>query len=111
MFSSARGMVHVGDRMIRVGGHLGSFGILWMVLMIILWALLITVLVLVIIKLLRHSRHPQHEQSYLASPSATNQTGVPAVSSGSLRILEERYARGEIGHDEYLERKRDLTGS
>jgi uncharacterized membrane protein len=25
-------------------------------------------------------------------------------------ILDDRYARGEIGRDEYLERRRDLTG-
>lgn len=27
----------------------------------------------------------------------------------ALSILEQRYARGEIGRDEYLEKKRDLT--
>ena len=111
MFSSVRGILPVGNRMIRVGSHMGTFGILWMILMIILWAVLITVLVLVMIKLLRHSRHDQREQSYLAFPPAAIQTGVPAASSASVRILEERYARGEIGRDEYLERKRDLTGS
>lgn len=28
----------------------------------------------------------------------------------SLDILEERYARGEIDRDEYLEKKKDITG-
>lgn len=28
--------------------------------------------------------------------------------SAGLSIVEERYARGEIGRDEYLQRKRDL---
>ena len=27
-----------------------------------------------------------------------------------LDVLEERYARGEINRDEYLEKKRDITG-
>ncbi len=30
--------------------------------------------------------------------------------SSALDLLEERYARGEINRDEYLEKKRDLTG-
>lgn len=35
--------------------------------------------------------------------------GVERRSSG-LDVLEERYARGEINRDEYLEKKRDITG-
>jgi len=31
--------------------------------------------------------------------------------SSGLGILEDRYARGEIGRDEYLEKKQDLQGS
>ena len=30
--------------------------------------------------------------------------------SSALDVLEERYARGEIKRDEYLEKKRDITG-
>lgn len=30
--------------------------------------------------------------------------------SAALRLIEERYARGEITRDEYLERRRVLTG-
>jgi putative membrane protein len=30
--------------------------------------------------------------------------------SPALQALEERYARGEIGRDEYLEKKRDIGG-
>ncbi len=29
--------------------------------------------------------------------------------SSGLDVLEERYARGEIGRDEYLEKKRDIA--
>jgi putative membrane protein len=36
--------------------------------------------------------------------------GQPAASSG-MRILEERYARGDISRDEFLERRAALTGS
>ncbi len=30
--------------------------------------------------------------------------------SAGLDVLEERYARGEIGRDEYLQKKKDITG-
>jgi putative membrane protein len=35
--------------------------------------------------------------------------GMERRSSG-LDVLEERYARGEINRDEYLEKKRDIVG-
>ncbi len=35
--------------------------------------------------------------------------GLPRRSAG-LDVLEERYARGEINRDEYLQKKRDLGG-
>jgi len=40
-------------------------------------------------------------------------SGEPPTSrrqSSALDVLEERYARGEIDRDEYLQKKRDLTG-
>lgn len=36
---------------------------------------------------------------------------TPSIRRPSaLDVLEERYARGEIDRDEYLQKKRDLTG-
>jgi len=35
--------------------------------------------------------------------------GTPQRSPG-LQVLEERYARGEIGRDEYLQKKADIGG-
>ena len=42
-----------------------------------------------------------------ASPAA--KTNEERRSRG-LEVLDERYARGEIGRDEYLAKRRDLTG-
>jgi putative membrane protein len=39
-----------------------------------------------------------------SSPRSTNKTS----SEDALDILKERYARGEVDKDAYLERKRDL---
>ena len=36
--------------------------------------------------------------------------GAAAHRSAALDILEQRYARGEIGREEYLEKKADLAG-
>lgn len=34
----------------------------------------------------------------------------PSHTNTSMDILDERYARGEINREEYLERKQELTG-
>ena len=38
----------------------------------------------------------------------TRQSSATGRRSSSLDVLEERYARGEIGRDEYLEKRRDI---
>lgn len=43
-------------------------------------------------------------------PSNSNSAGNgSARRSGALDLLDERYARGELDRDEYLQRKRDLS--
>jgi putative membrane protein len=42
--------------------------------------------------------------------SLTTTTGPHARRSGGLDVLEERYARGEINRDEYLQKRRDIAG-
>jgi putative membrane protein len=39
-----------------------------------------------------------------------SQQGAAPGRSDSLQILEERYARGEIDRDEYLQKRRDILG-
>jgi uncharacterized membrane protein len=128
-----------GLRIVRDGGdvvqwHAGALGIVGAVLAIILWVLVAIALVLAIITMIRRLRQPVGGPyggrtlvagagvAAGAAPAAQNE---PPAAGGSaperptaggspisaLRILEDRYATGEITHDEYLERKRNLTGN
>lgn len=42
--------------------------------------------------------------------SQTTTSGGTELRSGGINVLDERYARGEIDREEYLQKKRDLTG-
>jgi putative membrane protein len=75
------------------GGH-GVFGPFGM----IIWLVILIAVIAAVIWALR----------------SLSSTGIQAPASGrhspSLDVLEERYARGEINRDEYLQKKRDITG-
>jgi uncharacterized membrane protein len=102
--------------------HMGGDGIVGMVLMAILWVAVIAALVLGIRALILHSRRnristPTGTPGFVAPmpvgpSSAETPTGTAeaptAASPALLAILEERYARGEIDRDEFLQRKQDL---
>lgn len=64
------------------------------VLPILFWALIITAVVM----LVRY-----------ATGWRDHSTG-PERRPSSIDILEDRYARGEINRDEYLEKKKDIVG-
>jgi putative membrane protein len=70
-------------------GWAGGFAIVWGLMGVGVWILLIVLIVL----LVRGSR------------STARASGGPAV-----RLLEERYARGEITREEFLERRAVLGG-
>lgn len=77
------------------GYGMGWHGLAWLG-MVIFWLLLI-LLVLAAVKYLAAGRRPsiQHGDSGEKRPEA-------------LLILEQRYARGEIERDEYLQKRDDL---
>lgn len=81
-----------GPHMMWDGGWFGM--ILGPIFMILLLAVLIAAIVVVV--------------RWAASPSV--RTALPHVPSerAALDILKERYARGEIDRDEYMQRKADL---
>jgi putative membrane protein len=71
----------------------GAWGIGMMVMMVVFWALVIAGLVLTIRWLVRQGDEPRGEMRV----------------DRALQILRVRYARGEIGKEEFEARKRDLT--
>lgn len=68
----------------------GFWGLGMMVFMLLFWAVVIIALVAAIRWLMRQGREPRREDA-------------------ALEILRQRYARGEIGREEYETKKRDLS--
>ncbi len=75
-------MWHMGDGW----GWWMIFGWVWMVAF---WGLIVWAVVTLVTRLSGDQRRPPE-------------------TSGPLQILEERYARGEISHEEFEERRRNL---
>lgn len=72
---------------------IGGFGMgLGWLFMILFWALVIAGLVALVKWLTRQ-----------------DSTGAAGGHRAALEILQQRYARGEIGRDEYEQKKRDLS--
>ena len=79
-------------------GMMGGYGYGWGPIGMIIW---IVILALVIAAVVWFAR--------TMTQSGPQVFGVGRRSPG-LDVLEERYARGEIKREEYLEKKRDITG-
>ncbi|MFQ5899894.1 MAG: SHOCT domain-containing protein [Candidatus Methylomirabilia bacterium] len=85
----ANGGPHGGWETHPMWGMWGVWGIGMMLMMLVVWGLVVAGLVLGIRWLVR--------------------AGRPSGSDGALDILRQRYARGEIGREEFEARRRDLT--
>ena len=72
-----------------MGGY-GGFGM-------IIWVVVLIAIVALIAWLVR-------------SPSSHGTHYLPPRRSSGLDVLEERYARGEINREEYLQKKKDIGG-
>ena len=73
------------------GGY--GFGLVHMVV----WIVILVAIIAGIVWLVRS----------LAAPGGHH---LPPRRSSGLDVLEERYAKGEINREEYLQKKRDITG-
>lgn len=128
MFGNGSGLFDSGNvlalnepRVYELTGHAGALGIIVMVLGILLWAAIMTVLVLLAIDLVRRLRRRETPPVVWTIPEGADQAGAASTvppapllggpgGSEALRILDERYARGEMTHEEFLQRKGDLAG-
>ena len=84
------------------GGGWGAMGILGMALMAVVWVAIIVGVVYLIKWAVSGSRN-----ATAASPPPAGQAAATR-GTAALQVLEERYARGDIARDEFLQRKADL---
>ncbi len=77
------------------GGY-GSYG--FGIIHLVVWIVILVAIVALVVWLVRS----------LAAPGMHHH--LPPRRSGGLDVLEERYARGEINRDEYLQKKKDILG-
>jgi putative membrane protein len=75
-------------------GDWGWFGPFHFIIPLMFWAIIITAIVFLARRAFRWSDQPS----------------LAGRRSPGLEVLEERYARGEVARDEYLQKKTDIAG-
>ena len=77
-------------------------------MMLVLWG----VLAAVVVATVRWGRGGSFQEPHApAPPHAVGPPAPGATAGGAEQVLAERYARGEIGEDEYLHRQAVLRGT
>jgi len=94
-------------------GGSGLFGGLGMVFMSLVPLVLIGLVIWAVVESTRRrDDHPSpaHYSQLPGSPygPVTTQVPTPTAMSSARALLDERYAKGDIGRDEYLQRRGDL---
>jgi putative membrane protein len=79
-------------------GMMGGWGYGYGPAHIIIWLIIPIAIVAVVVWLVRSLTGPWPHHH------------LPPRHSAGLEVLEERYARGEINRDEYLQKKKDIGG-
>lgn len=91
-----------GDGLMMGDWYWGTgFGWIGFFFMLLFWAIIIVGIILVVRAVSGQGRD-RDTRGYEERPPATRR-------SSALEILEERYARGEIDRQEFLDRKKDLA--
>ena len=75
---------------------------------VVMAVVMLAVLVLIVVGVIYLVRGLTRNDHVQPGPSYPPPVSPP--SSSALRVLEERYARGEIQREEFLQRKQDLLG-
>lgn len=105
-----------GENTDKIALKIGPLGIAATVLSFILWAALVTLLVLLVIYFIKRIKQGGGATGPVSAPDRGTSSGggkeatMPGPAPELLRLLDERYAKGEIDHDDYMLRKTNLLG-
>lgn len=89
-----------------VGDRMSAVGWIGMVLMVLFWIAVIVGIIYVVRSAVTRSSGSQDAGS--AEWGSAGVQPTEPKQSDALRILEERYARGEIDREEFLQKRSDL---
>ncbi len=89
-------------------GHVGVWGGLAALLIGLFWIAVIVCVVL-LVRYLVSRREPSAPQDSATWGRPGDSAPPMAPKTDALRVVEERYARGEIDREEFLQKKADLT--